>query len=240
MPVPKCAFSSSGPAITRGRTRIVLGVEVDTLDVTLYPRSDSMLNGLTIAAACAQGAMDGATMKLERAFLATDLSVIGSTILFFGRFADLSVSRTEIGVRVNSFLEALNTQLPRNVYGGGCVHTLYDARCTVARSAFAVAGSVQAGATAQRISCALANVSGWFNAGYILMTSGQLTGTRRTIKSYLPGAITLLSALPTAPATGDTFNVYPGCNRGTDCAAKFGNLPNFRATPYIPVPETAI
>jgi uncharacterized phage protein (TIGR02218 family) len=233
-------FSSSGPALKRGRTRIVLGVEVDTLDVSIYPDSTDMVDGLTITAAASAGSFDGATLKLERAFLAAPATVIGTAIMFTGRFADLTASRTEVAVRVNSFTEALATQLPRNLYQASCVHTLYGADCTVSRAAFGVGSTVAGGGTRQLINCGLANTAGWFDRGYLLMTSGTMAGTRRTIKSYSPGAINLLSPLPATPAVGDTFTAYPGCNRSSDCAATFANLPNFRATPYIPVPETAI
>lgn len=233
-------FSCSGPALKRGRTRIVLGVEVDTLDVSIYPDSADMVDGLTLTAAASVGSFDGAKLKLERAFLTAPATAIGTAIMFFGRFADLTVSRTEIAIRVNSFTEALATQLPRNLYQASCIHTLYDADCTVSRAAFGVNSAISSGSSRQMVNCSLGNASGWFDRGYLLMTSGPMAGTRRTIKSYSPGAINLLSPLPATPAVGDTFTAYPGCNRSSDCAAKFANLPNFRATPYIPVPETAI
>lgn len=234
-------FSASGPALLRGTTRTVLGVEVDTLDVNVYPKATDLVDGIGFAAAAAAGSLDGATLKLERVFLTPPATAIGTTILFFGRFADVTVARSGVAIRVNSFTEALAVMLPRNMYQAGCLHTLYDADCGAVRATFGNASTAASGSTAGTINCGLAQAASWFDRGYLLMTGGAMAGARRTIKSYVPGVITLLSPLPAAPGVGDGFTAYPGCDKSlATCTARFSNAANFRACPFIPQPETAV
>ena len=94
------------------------------------------------------------------------------------------------------------------------------------------------------INTILSQATGYFDLGTITFTSGVLSGLSRTVQSYIkgiPGTATLLGGFPSAPATGDTFNIYPGCDKlqGT-CTNKFNNLTNFRGYPYVPINETAV
>ena len=54
------------------------------------------------------------------------------------------------------------------------------------------------------------------------------------------GIFVLTQPLPYAPAAGDNFTVYPGCDKSQrTCQLKFNNLANFAGFPYVPAPETA-
>ena len=82
--------------------------------------------------------------------------------------------------------------------------------------------------------------AGYFELGTLVFTSGENEGVSRSIKSYAPGVINFVFPLPFDPASGDTFTVYPGCDKQmSTCGAKFNNLANFGGEPFIPVPETA-
>lgn len=233
------SFSSNGPAVKRGKTRVVIGVEVDTLDISIYPKPSDMVDGMPITAAGPAGTFDGASIKLERAFMTAPNTVVGTVVLFVGRCADLTCGRTELQLRVNSSVEALNCNLPRNLYQAPCLHSLYDTDCGVARASFGISSIVTSGSTSILLNSGLSNQDGWFDRGYIVMLNGALAGARRTIKKYSDSSILLLSPLPATPSVGDAFIAYPGCNKSSDCAEKFFNLSNFRATPLIPTPETA-
>ncbi len=234
-------YASTGPALTRGRTRVVLGLQVDTLDLSIYPRDTDLLAGETLLAAAAAGALDRARVVLEHAFLNTDGSAVGVVNLFSGRCADIQLSRTEIKIAVNSDLEALAIQLPRNLYQAGCVHTLFDAGCGLDKGSWGVSSAVAAGVTASSLPCGLSQVAGWFTRGTVRFISGDLLGVSRTVKSYSPGIVQLFSPLPAVPAVGDLFIATPGCNKlQATCSGKFNNLSHFRGCPYIPEPETAI
>jgi hypothetical protein len=82
----------------------------------------------------------------------------------------------------------------------------------------------------------------YFNQGVIVFTSGLNTGVMRTVKSYLNafGTISLTIPLPHIPAAGDTFDIYPGCDKlMSTCNTKFNNISNYRGMQFTPAPETA-
>ncbi len=234
-------FSADGPVLKRGNTRIVLGLEVDTLDLTLYPRASDLINGLPLLQAARAGAFDGCMLRLERAFLTPAFAVIGTDKRFYGRFADLDATRQEIAIRVNSPVEQLNIQLPKNLVSAGCHLVLYGPACGLNRVAWSRAATVAAGSTRSLLNCGLAWAARHFERGYVEMTSGDMAGVKRTVKSYSPGVVVLQSPLPATPAMGDSFQAYPGCDKQMPtCDDKFGNLGRFRGMPFVPVPETAV
>jgi uncharacterized phage protein (TIGR02218 family) len=234
-------FSSSGPGFQRSKIRCVIGVEVDTLDLTVYPGPTNQINGQGWLAAATAGALDGATLRVDRVFMMSPPAVVGGIIHFTGTVSQMIVGRTEAKVTVSSYFQLLNIQMPRNLFQPGCLRTLYDSGCSVSRAAVAVSARTDsATATAINTSTLGAYPAGYFDAGYIMFTSGALSGTRRTIKSFISPTAQLLSPLPSVPAAGDLFSIYPGCDKSqATCQNKFNNLPNFRAMPYIPVPETS-
>ena len=234
-------FYSSGPVFKRGKARVVIGLEVDTLDVEIYPKATDLVDGLPMLAAAVAGSFDGSSLKLERAYIYPGTTVVGTINMFTGQFADLEVSRGGIKLRVNSDVADLNINMPRNLYQAACTHTLYDSGCTVNRAGAAAGSSISAGTSASYIACSLAYPIEWFNRGYIVFQTGNLTGVRRTVKGYSPGNVYLFNPLPAVPAIGDTFLAYPGCDKDiSTCRAKFGNQANFKGFPFIPSPETII
>ncbi len=237
------AYSATGPVFSRSKTRTVIGLEVDTLDVSVYPKESDLLDGLPMIAAARSGGFDGAWLRLEVAFLDRALRVIGTDHRFSGLVSDIEPSRTAIQMHVNSALFLLNTQLPRNQYQATCLHALYDGDCGLQRSSWGVAATVGNGSTASVIQSGINQPvypDGWFDRGYILFSNGDLAGTRATIKSHAAGVLTLLMPLPVAPATGSAFTAYAGCDKSmATCQSKFNNVINFKGMPFIPVAETA-
>lgn len=233
-------FSCNGPQLARSKVRVVIGVQVDTMDMTVNANAAHTINGMPWLHAASRGVLDGATVMLERVFFSTPPAVVGGYINFCGRVADVSPTRTQVSLVVKSDLELLNVMMPRNLYQPGCKHTLYETDCGVNRASYAVAAVVQGGSTATELNAAaLTAAAGYLDLGYIIFISGALTGMRRTIKSGVPGAVSLLNPLPQAPAVGDTFTAYPGCDKTkAACQNKFANLVHFRGFPFIPVPET--
>ena len=89
----------------------------------------------------------------------------------------------------------------------------------------------------------LAAVDGDFNQGKILFTSGANAGLSRAVKAYLnaSGAVSFALPLPTAPAIGDSFTAYPGCDQTmARCSGRFGNLIHFRGQPFTPPAITGV
>lgn len=249
-------YSARGPLIRRGTVRTVLGLEVDKLDMTISPKpgmDGHLLDGQPFIPTALQGALDGAWVMLQKAFLSSwALPPVGAVVMFFGRVSDVSGTRSALPVDVKSALELLNTKIPRNVYQASCMHTLYDGGCAVNKAARTVSGTVTGtNETGLWLQSNVGSPSGWFDQGVLTFTSGVNAGLQRTVKSFsnintgagssygYEGQFTFALPLPSAPAVGDTFSVYPGCDKTqSTCTDKFNNLPRFRGFPYIPVPET--
>lgn len=239
-------FLHGQPIITRSRTRVALGTAVDQLDLNISADANTLLGGLPWLQAITNGALDGAEVVLERAFAASPEdamagNIAGTVNLFEGRVSDTTTDSLTSKVIVRSWLEVLNTPLPRNLYQPPCVNSLYDSGCGVSRAAYAAFGAAASGSTRQSINCGLGNAAGYFDIGEIVMTSGQNQGVIRTVRAYTPGVVALAYPLPKPVSVGDTFTIYPGCDkRMTTCDTKFSNKPRFRGTPFVPVPETAL
>ncbi|HTZ79056.1 MAG TPA: DUF2163 domain-containing protein [Stellaceae bacterium] len=233
-----------------------LGVEVDTLSFDVVP-GGATVNGLPFLEACRLGAFDGAELQLERAFLpplapGTPLPLqasAGTVILFVGRVAEVDLGRSLATFSINSHLELLNLQLPRNLFQSGCVNALYDDACGVSRAPYQVSASVtswqpDAGVIATGYHGA---PNDWFDQGSITFTSGPNQGFARTVKaSGTDGAsftnITTTQPFPFAPNVGDAFLLLPGCDKslGPGGCPKFNNVARFKGFPFVPVPETAV
>ena len=66
------------PLLSRSRVRLVAGLEVDSLDLEIRAGEEHSIDGAPLMQALHQGALDGAEVTLRRAFLDSDLSVIGA------------------------------------------------------------------------------------------------------------------------------------------------------------------
>lgn len=237
-------YSARGPLIRRGTVRTVVGLEVDKLDMTVSPKpgmDGHLLAGAPFIPASLQGALDGAMVMLQRAFLSSwALPPVGAVVMFYGRVSDVSGTRSAMPVDVKSALELLNTKLPRNLCQASCMHTLYDGGCAVNKAAYTTTGTVTGtNGTGQWLQSGLAQGAGWFDQGVLTFTSGANAGVQRTVKAHSAGQFWFALPLPQAPTVGDTFSVYPGCDKTqATCSAKFNNTPRFRGFPFVPVPET--
>ena len=228
-------------AIERSKIRTVVGVEVDTLEVNVFAKNTDLLNGAPWFSAVQRGALDSAILKLERVFMATanDTSM-GTISLFSGRVSDTEVSRTEAKLTVKSELELLNTNLPRNLYQSGCLHTLYDNGCQLNKANYAVGGTVVSGDVTS-LNTTISRATDYFTLGVVKFTSGVNNGVTRSVRYHSGGSFVFALPLVSAPAAGDTFIAWPGCDKTKDtCSGKFNNVVNFRGFPYVPTPETAL
>jgi len=216
------------------------GLEVDQQQITVSARATDTVGGVPFLQALRNGVFDGCEIQRERAFLnswspANTASPIGSVILFKGRIGTIdNVGRTTAQITVNSDLVLLDLQMPRNVYSPSCQHVLYDSGCTLVKSAFGAAGTVGAGSTPSTVNWAGADPK--FNQGTITFSSGVNAGVSANVKSAVSGvSVALAYPILNAPAAGDAFTVYQGCDHTQfTCTNKFGNLANFRGFPYVP------
>lgn len=227
--------------IERTKVKVQVGIEVDTLDVTVMPTEAMTLDGLPFNVAVRLGVLDGAAVLLEKAFIADwDSPVAGTLHQFEGTVAGVPFDGVECQLKVKSYLNDLNVEMPRNAWSPGCNNTLYDNACGVIRAAYAVSGVVQAGSTREVIKHILGAASGYYDYGVIEFQAGANAGSSRTVRMHTATDIRLAAPLGATPAAGDTFKIFPGCNRTREtCQNKFNNLIHFRGYPWIPQPETA-
>lgn len=134
-------------------------------------------------------------------------------------------------------------------YQPKCDANLGDARCRVDLDdpAFRGLGTVLAlqRSRAFTVSGLESFAPGWFRAGTLEWLSGANEG--RTVEIALDGTISgevqlVLLLEPIRPvAVGDTFYARAGCDKRIEtCAARFGNVANFRGFPYIPGQDAVI
>jgi uncharacterized phage protein (TIGR02218 family) len=236
-------YSSSGPILTRTQVKSTVGLDVAQLQVTLSADSSKQVNSVPWLQAIRNGVLDGATVRLDR-FISDSWANTSNGAIpnwFTGRVADIKVGKSSALITVKSDLVALNVQMPRNLYQSGCIHTLYDSGCAIAKTSFKVSSAVNSSSTKTQILATLAQAAGYFDLGTISFTSGANNGAVRSIKTYTVGVINLNFPLLATPAPGDTFDIYPGCDKTqATCTNKFSNLVNFKGFPYIPTPETLL
>ena len=140
--------------------------------------------------------------------------------------------------------------MPRPLFGTGCAHTVYDPGCTLLRANFTIAGTLTSVARAAHfVASAMTQPTGFFKLGGIVFTSGANNGVQVPVNSFThPGAIAAGFPLPVAPAIGDTFDMWPGCdlqqatcyNSNAAVGPPFNNGAHFMAEPYTPQPITLL
>jgi uncharacterized phage protein (TIGR02218 family) len=234
-------FLANGPLVQGLKYKASVGLEVDKQQITIAATPAMTINGAPVLTAIRNGAFDGALVQRDRVFLtAAGGSVGGGVTLFRGLVSTVdAVGRTSATMTIASALVILDYDMPRNLFSPTCVHTLYDPGCGVIRGAYAANGTAGAGSTQSAILSSLAAAQ--HAQGSLVFTSGANANARGTVKSVVVGsALNLIYPLPFAPATGDAFTVYAGCDHTqATCVSRFNNGANFRGFPYVPPPELA-
>jgi uncharacterized phage protein (TIGR02218 family) len=239
------------------RYKVAVGLDVDEQTIALAYGPNDLVDGVSWGQALRTGVLDGCYLRRSRAFYdAWNLPPVGVVPLFAGRVSTVDqVGRVEAQVRIKSTPLLLDTLMPRNTYQTGCIHGLFDVGCGLAKASYAMTWSVASGPTSGTIPvpsgtpplpAALAGNTeglGIFVQGTILFTSGANEGVYRTIKGISAAVefgLDLVYPLETPPAPGDSFTIWPGCDKtALTCTARFANLGRFRGFPYTPAAETA-
>jgi uncharacterized phage protein (TIGR02218 family) len=230
----------AGPLITRDRTRVSRGIEVDTMTVSLHPRPIDALGGVPLLQAARSGALRGCRVRLEWAFYTVDLGFKGTMVRFIGSGSPTNFEAGVIELAVRSELQRLMQQMPRDVYQPRCLNQVFDGGCGLDRMAFRVDAAVTGTPTRSGFGSGLGQAAGYFEQGVVLFTTGANAGVQRTVRSFGGGAFTFALPFPSDIAAGDTFMATPGCD-GTmaTCSTRYSNLIRFRGQPFIPAPEVA-
>jgi len=234
-------FSCTGPLVSGLKYKGTVGLDVDKQQIVIAARPTDLINGAPFLIALRDGAFDGAEIIRYRVFLTAPAgTVVGGVIMFQGKISTVDkVGRTQATVTVASDLVILQYDMPRNLWSPTCVHSLYDAGCGVIRGTYAASGTAGAGSTSNTILTSVALTQ--HTQGSLVFTTGANANVRGTVKAATTGvALALMYPLPFAPAKGDAFIVYAGCDHTqATCQARFNNVRNFRGFPYVPPPQMA-
>lgn len=235
-------LGDSGVSFIRGQVTQSVGLEVDNMPLTIIAPTSVTIAGVPWPTLARQGGFDGAKIVVERLFMATwgDTSK-GTVIVFSGNSGEVYSTRNAVQITVMAATNILALPMPRIIYQPGCNHMLYDTGCTLLQATYTSTGTAHAGSTASSIATGLSHVDHYYELGAITFTSGVNSGISRSILTYISNVATVAPPFPSAPATGDSFSIYPGCDKsqGT-CTTKFANLSHFMGLPYVPTPEMAL
>lgn len=235
----------SGPVITRSKTKQSVGITVDTLQVTIVDSGATLINGKPLVHQFKNGVFRGARVVIQKMFLLSwqDTSP-GPVDWFEGTVGAPNCDNMSVSFEVRAMTEMLNKQMPADIHQDTCNNDLYDDVCGALRASFTHSGT--AGTVTDQKTFVASGVSlpdHYFTLGKVKFTSGQNAGQpARTVKKFISGVLEVFQAFPYPIAPGDAWTAEAGCDKlqGT-CGTKFGRLTTgFQATPYIPVPETAI
>lgn len=236
-------------AIDRDNITESTSLEVDELAITMHVTKDDVIyENIPVCHAMRAGAFDNAVLNLEVVFSPTPWEYNMPNIPeeyklthFLGRMDIEEVDGLTASIKVKAMTELLNVKQPRNSVMPSCLHTIYDSECSLRKTSRAAQGTVTTGSTRSLILCGLTNDDGYFDQGELVFTSGQNVNSVIGIRQYTKGKIIPARPLSFAPSAGDTFTVYPGCDRTMyTCRTHFNNLANFRGYPFVPVPETVM
>ena len=234
-------FLTGPPHIARSAIEEKLGLDAATLELNIEASLSDTVNGVPVLQAIERGLMDGAGFRIDRLFMDSSGNQIGTVVRFSGFIGPVEeLTRSSAKITVNAATAYLNMQVPSIILQPGCTNTLFDPRCGLSKPTFANSLTVQSGSTVNKILTTSAQLTGYFDNGQLVFTSGANNGLTKAIRQYIGGIIYFNSPLPFAPNAGDTFLAYPGCDKTQSTCGRFNNLANFEGFPYVPAPETAI
>lgn len=239
------------PGFKRGNVTTGVGTDTKTMELTLYCTNTTRLTvspDMAVPTFADYGGFDNAIVEID--CLPVPVPAPGTALdtsngtynIWTGVVGDVRADRTEVELEVSSMLRYLQGAFPRNYSLPTCNNSLYDSACGLDKSNYMTPGVVGSGlGNTTTWPSNLTQADDYFNLGWVRFTSGVNQSLIRTVKTYAntDGKIVITDPLPNLPATGDEFNIYPGCDKlQTTCTNKFNNLVHFRGFPYMPNPMT--
>lgn len=240
------------------------GLDVDTWQITFVPRSVDPITGdafpdtigdVPWLEAVDGGALDYADVEVSRAYFATAPTyplpaggaapLVGSPLVIFaGLVAEADTTHMIATITLRDYRTLLTAQTPPHVFQAACRHTLFDVGCTLLAANFVKTGAVTAGSTKQAIIATglpIPGGSGTYKLGRIVFTSGRNNTFARTIADWDGNFyLSLVNPLAFDPEVGDTFSIYPGCDKSNATCVLFANSANFGGQEFIPAMEMSV
>lgn len=259
-------FAANGPLVgledsSGARAHYKVGLDVDTWNLTIKPRDIDPMTGVAFPdsigsqpflAAAAAGALDGATVTIERAYFAEGLpqfpvsragaSPLGTMVVFAGLVSSCDIQNGQVDITVSDHRSLLGIQMPRNIYQAGCEHMLFDAGCKLDSTVYRKTAAVTAVSSRSQFTADPGTPlgSGDYTLGRVKGLTGSNTGYEVSVRQWdsVGHVFYMLRPFPFTISIGDTFRFLPGCAKTMAACTAFGNLINFGGDPYIPPPET--
>lgn len=237
-------FTSRKPWLQRSKWNVKNTMEVPSLNVTLAALNDAFAGGASIKAQIHNGLFDGATCKLERAFMLApgDTVALGTILLFSGQVAGIDLDGTKADIGVKGLVNKLDQNAPRNVFQAGCVHTFCDPGCTLLRASFTTTYTMGSSPAPTKTFVPWASAPGTpsrYNGGTLRFTTGPDSSQSRTIDKADSTGLFLSYPLYALPVAGNMFTAFEGCDKTKTRCSALANLQNWRAFPHVPPAETA-
>lgn len=248
----------TGLIIKRDTITQSTGMNAGSMQLTITPKLDApnapiLINGYPFLQACRNGFFDGATVQMSKLFMnkpapgtVLDTSP-GGVGWFLGSIQDVQCGRQTAEFTCDDYLALLGVQqMPRQLFGAGCWHQVYDAGCTLLKSAFTVSGTVASPTDGAHFNSNLTAADDYYDLGVITMDGNitpLLSGLSANVSTFkhTSGALILRYPFPVTPAVGDTFKVFPGCDlQQLGGCTKLANLAHFGGQPYGPDPATIV
>lgn len=233
-----------GPVIQRSQSKQSVGVNVDSIQVTLSDAGTLLVNGKPIIQQFLNGYFDAAIVTLQKLFLSSWTDLTPAPVDWFtGRISDVSCDHMNVNFMIKDMKELLNQQQPNDVHQATCNNTLFDNVCganaatftfnctatsIVDRKKFTLSGTTQA--------------DGYFELGKVKVTGGANAGLSRMVKVYAGGVVEVFNPFPYDFVSGDTLQATAGCDKtyAGGCAKIGRQSTGFKGYEFIPVPETAV
>lgn len=166
----------------------------------------------------------------------------GSIVLLRGWLGEVKLGGPVATAEIRGLVQALATNVGE-YYSADCRAALGDARCGVDLAKLTIIGTITAVDSRRRFTASgISTEAGFYDGGVVAFTSGACVGLKMEVKVHAADpSLTLFVPMPRAIAVGDTFTVYPGCDRSAaTCQSRFDNLVNFRGEPFVPGQDRAL
>lgn len=174
----------------------------------------------------------------------------GAVTLIKGWLGEVTLKDGQYTAELRSLAQALQ-QTVGEVYSVACRADLGDSRCSPAGEVdltgtgpYLVTGAVISFTDNRTfVDTARTEADLYFNGGKLTWTSGNNMNYSMEVKNYDLTAkqIILVEQMYYDIQVGDTYEVYPGCDKAiATCKDKFNNVVNFRGEPFIPGTDAVI
>ena len=180
-------------------------------------------------------ALDHAEIKIYQ----IDMNDVANYRLRYSGFTGIvRCNEQELIIDSKDIFFLFKKNLPVDMYGESCNLIFGSALCTIDLATVKVSGTADSGSdTDTLVDAARVEADGFFDRGYIEMTSGNLTGEKASVRAYTVGNFEVMPPFLEAIGIGDTYDAYPHCQKTWEGCNNLLNTDNFFGFQYIPRPE---